>query len=326
MSANTICTESCLSREFLALGTLNSLRLYGAQPGVAGQAEALVLGLDARLSAFRPGSEIAQINRSAGHRPVAVSEETFGLLKRAKAFSSFSGGAFDISVRPLVELWGIGHKADFVPRTWRVRRTLRLVSFHDLILDETCHTAFLRRTGQAVDLGGIAKGYAADKVRRLLTEAGVQSAMINLGGNLIALGTRPDGEPWRVGVQNPCSTRGEWLGLLALTDKTVVTSGSNERFFIKDGVRYHHILDPRTGSPARSGLLSVTVIGVSSEEADALSTAAFVLGLEQGAALIMERGAEAVFAAEDGRLYLTAGLRDIFQWNHRSGHSSGRLQ
>lgn len=294
---------------FYALGTWNEIQICGGfDHRLLENAARRVMEIDGRMSAFRPSGDIARLSRGAGHAPAVMHPDTFRLLQTAKTLSEQSGGAFDITVRPLVELWGIGKKPGFIPEREEIARTSRLVDFRDLILDPDSCTAFLKRPGQKADLGGIAKGYAADEVRRILAGGGVKSALINLGGNIVTLGSRPDGGPWRIGVQNPAAVRGEFLGTLPSAGRSIVTSGSNEQFFIKNGVRYHHILDPRTGAPAQSGLLSVTVAAAGSLEADALSTAAFVLGIGKGTKLLEKWKAEAVFATAGGRIYLTKGL------------------
>jgi thiamine biosynthesis lipoprotein len=327
MNMETAVKQSCISREFTALGTMNSIVIYDCfENQLLDEAVKRVAQIDGKMSAFNSESEVSILNRDAGRKSVVISEETFLLLKLAKEFGKLSGGAFDITIHPLVELWGINKKLDFIPEKPEIDKVLRLVDYNDLVLDELKHTAYLKKAGQAVDLGGIAKGYAADEVKRLLMEGGVKSALINLGGNIMTIGGRTDGGPWQIGVQNPASVRGEYLGTLAITDRTVVTSGSNEQLFIKDGRRYHHILDPRTGAPSQSGLQSVTVIGKSSVEADALTTAIFVLGMEKGMELLEKHKADAVFATNDYRVYLTRGLVNQFVMNEvQLGHKSGRL-
>lgn len=304
------------TKQFSGLGTMNFIQAFGNfDSGLLDRAAARVAEIEAKMSAFRAESEITALRQNAGRKPVTVSDETFRLLKRAKEYAAISHGAFDITVRPLVELWGIGKKQSFVPEIQAIKRALALVGDDGLVLDDAKATAFLKKAGQAVDLGSIAKGYAADEVKRLLVNGGVESAMINLGGNILALGSRPDGGPWRIGVQNPAAVRGEYLGTLKITDQTVVTSGSNERFFVKNGKRYHHILDIATGMPAQSGLMSVTVIGKDSAAADALATAVFVLGMEKGGELLRRQGAQAVFATDDYKIYGTEGMASCFTAN-----------
>jgi thiamine biosynthesis lipoprotein len=300
-------------KTFLALGTMNTIWACGRNSSKAVTAAAeKVLDIHSRMSAYEEESNVARINSSAGRTPQIISPDTFGLLRKALLFSELSSGAFDITVRPLVQLWGIGKKQDFIPSPEEISQALRLVNFRDLLLDEENCTAFLRKPGMAIDLGGIAKGYAADEVRRILLEHGIGSALVNLGGNIVTVGLRDGVSPWQIGIQNPLSPRGGNIGTMEVRDRTVVTSGSYERFFVKDGIRYHHILDPRTGYPAGSGLLSVTAVCGSSTEADALTTALFVSGTASAVQLLESFDAQAVFVAETGDIFLTEGLTKTF--------------
>jgi Membrane-associated lipoprotein involved in thiamine biosynthesis len=267
-----------------------------------------VFDIENKMSAFKADSDIGRLNRNAGQKDVVLSSETIQLLMTAQELSNRLEGAFDITVRPLVELWGIGKKKNYIPEKAEIHEKSKLVNGKDLILDEKTNSAFLKQIGQCVDLGGIAKGYAADEVKRILVEGGVTSAMINLGGNVITIGLRPDNIPWQVGIQNPLAPTGTYVVKLGINNQTIVTSGSNQRFFIKDGIRYHHILDPRTGMPAQSGLLSVTVVGECSMVLDALTTALFIMGLEKGLELIKKFQAEAIFLTEDCKIFATEGL------------------
>lgn len=300
------------NRMFQALGTVNTIRVTGEESGDALRpAIARVHEIESRMSAFLPESDLGRLAESAGKSPAEISPDTFALLEKAKHYAQLSGGAFEPTIRPLTKLWGIGKKACFVPSEEEIAAAMSLVNWRSLQLKSGCR-AYLEKPGQAVDLGGIAKGYAADEVRRILLENGVASAMINLGGNISAVGSRPDGSPWRIGVQNPFAPRGEFLGTLEVRDRTVVTSGVYERYFYRDGVRYHHILDPRTGKPVRNGLMSVTAVCGSSADADALTTALFVLGPQAGAPLLRQSGADAIFVFEDYSFAATSGLRNSF--------------
>jgi FAD:protein FMN transferase len=298
---------------FFALGTYNSITAFACTEEAAlERAAERVFELDRKLSAFLAGSEISMLCRRAGGRAQKISPDTFYVLKRAVEIAKASAGAFDITLRPLIALWGIGKKGDFVPDKAQIHRLLKLVDYNDIVLDEQNCAAALRRPGQALDLGGIAKGYAADEVKRILLSAGIESALINLGGNIVAMGTRPDGQPWRIGVQNPRAARGEFFAKLAVQDKTIVTSAYNERFFMKDGVLFHHILDPKTGMPAKSGLLSVTAVCKHSIDADALTTAFFVLGPEKGAPLLQAFDATAVFITDKNQIFTAGNLAGIY--------------
>lgn len=299
---------------FYALGTANFITAFGCVGDSAIRlARDRVLEVDDEMSAFKPGSDISILNDSSGCGPVRLHGETVALLNRALEYSRLSGGAFDCTVRPLTKLWGIGKKGDYVPTVREITELLPFIGYNGLEIDAEESTAALAIKEMAVDLGGIAKGFAADEAKRILAECGVVSALVNLGGNIATLGCRPDGHPWRIGIQNPLAATGEFLGVLSVSDKTVVTSGCNERFFIRDGVRYHHILDPRTGRPAQSGLLSVTAVCGSSTDADALTTALFVLGRERGTALLQKTGAEAVFISDDLAITATDGLAGTFE-------------
>lgn len=242
------------------------------------------------MNANDPNSEVALINKNAGIKPVKVSPETFKLLELCQRYSELSGGAFDITVRPLVELWGIGKKDKFVPSDEEIRQVLQLVDYRKVVLDPKERTVFLPVLGMGVDLGGVAKGYGADRAREVLRENNVLSALIDAGGNMWTVGVRPDGKKWRIAIRHPRKEISSGvLAILPNQDLTLVTSGDYERYFLRDGVRYHHIFDPHTGFPARSSL-STTIVGTNSAEADILSTAVFVLGAEKGLALIRQLG------------------------------------
>lgn len=268
--------------------------------------------LEALLSRFLPDSDICRVNRSAGVRGERLSREAYEVLQRAAAFSRLSHGMFDVTIGPLVDLWDYKHAAE-APDDASMRRILPLVNHHDLLLDPTERTARLRKPGQSIDVGGIAKGYASGRLIDVFRENGVASAYTNIGGNVSTLGCKPDGAPWRVGIRHP--RQASLLGAVAVSGQSVVTSGDYERFFVdRQGKRYHHILDPRTGYPAESGLASVTVVCEDAMTADALSTTLFVAGLEAGLELL--RGfpeAHAVFVDTGIQVAVTPGLKGYFQ-------------
>lgn len=294
-----------LQKSFPAMGTVNTITVYRQAEEYALQtAVHRVLELDDRLSVFKAGSEISQINAAAGKRFVSIGADTLGLLKAAKEFSALSEGAFSVTTHPLTELWGIGTSHCAAPDEKSRELARRLIDDRDLILDEAGGRAMLRRQRQAVDLGGIAKGFAADEARRILTEAGVTDAIINLGGTVVVMG-----RPGIVGIQHPGKSTGIPMGRLQLTNRAVVTSGSYERFAELNGKQCHHILNPATGSPSDSGLCSVTVIGSSAAELDALSTAVFVLGTEKGLQLAKKRGADVIFVSDEMNVFCSPALR-----------------
>ena len=264
-------------------------------------------------------SGVLAINKQAGIAPVKIRADLFEVLETALRYADLSGGAFDPTIGPLVKLWGIGTDAQRIPSDAEIAAALELVNYRDLIIDRNNRTAFLRRFGMEIDLGAIAKGYAADEAARIAREGRARRGIIDLGGNIYALGWRiekkKDSVPWRIGVQNPFSARGESLGMLTVHDTSVVTSGVYERFFEieSDGTRYHHILSTTNGYPADNGLLSVTIVTGRSMDADALSTAVFAMGYERGKALIDSiPGAEAVFVFADRSVTITKGLSGVF--------------
>ncbi|HEX9063303.1 MAG TPA: FAD:protein FMN transferase [Clostridia bacterium] len=304
-----------IDRSFYSLGTVNHIRIYGCEDEeLIDAAVKRVLEIDDFMSAFKPYSYVSRLNYNSGREYVNINTDTLTLLNRSVEFSRMSRGAFDITIRPLIELWGIGKKQNYIPCEQELKSIMKLINYNDLLIDnENCHAA-LRCPGQAIDLGGIAKGYAADEVKRILISCNVKSALINLGGNILTIGGRPDGKPWQIGVQNPLAVTGQFAGILSIKDKTVVTSGSNEKFFIKDNVRYHHILDPRTGKPANTSYLSVTAVCDSSTDADALTTSLFILGPQLGQAMLKKLNAEAIFITENLDVIVTDGLRENFRF------------
>jgi len=260
-------------------------------------------------------SGVVAINEQAGIAPVNVRADLLDVLERALHYAALSNGAFDPTVGPLVQLWGIGTDLQRVPGDEEVARALELVNWRDVVIDRKAGTAFLLRPGMALDLGAIAKGYAGDEAARIAQEANVPRAIFDLGGNIVALGWRDQKKSllWRIGIQNPLSGRGTYIGVVTVHDASVVTSGVYERYFESEGKRYHHILSTANGRPVENGLLSVTMVTAGSTDADALSTAVFTLGFERGKALIDSiPEAEAIFIFNDRSVRITGGLAGIF--------------
>jgi thiamine biosynthesis lipoprotein len=303
------CSPPPARTEFV-LGTVCGVNLYErGNSRTYAAVFARIRNIEGIMSANMAGTELDRINRNAGKAATAVSGELLDLLEHARAYAGISGGAFDPTVGPLVKLWGIGGDEPRVPGEEEIAAALALVDYRDLVIDREAGTAFLRRPGQALDLGAIAKGYAADQAASVAKKAGVNRAIIDLGGNVFAWGERRKGEAWRIGIQDPQKERGISLGTLRVRNKSVVTSGVYERYFEEEGKRYHHILSTKDGYPVENGLLAVTVTADLSMDADALSTAVFALGYEKGRALIEARpGVEAVFVFEDLRVILSSGM------------------
>lgn len=275
----TSCSEKKASSTEFALNTVVTMTVYGDRADEAMKAAfGEVKRIENLLSCYIDTSEISKINSSAHIAPVEVSDETVYVLSKALEMSQKTNGAFDISVKPLVELWDILSENPSVPSDGAVTEVLSVVGYENIIVSG--NTVSFAKEGIQIDLGGAAKGYCADRAVEVLKEYGVKNALLDLGGNIYALGKNGQGHNWRIGLQDPSSDRGEHFAVEELSDRTAVTSGSYERYFEKDGKIYHHILDPETGRPADSGLISVTVISDNSFEADMLSTAIFVMGQE----------------------------------------------
>lgn len=310
------------SKSIFAMDTILEFRIYGNKNAKKALDKAIerVKEIEDRMSATKEDSDVAKINENAGKQPVKVHDDTFYVIKKALEYGKLTEGDFDITIRPLVELWDILSDKPRIPDAEEIEEKLALVDYRKVKLDEENKTVFLEEEGMGIDLGAIAKGYAGDEVTRILKEAGVKSALINLGGNVIVIGRKPDGSLWRIGIQDPRSeeTGKSHIGVLEVEDVTIVSSGDYERYMVdiyeKTGVRYHHIFDPKTGSPARSGIMACTIVASSSTDADALSTSLFIKGKDEGFKLIEELGqAEAIAITEDKEIYMTEGLENMFE-------------
>jgi FAD:protein FMN transferase len=304
------------------LGTTCVMRLVGGgSEKLLDEAFARLRAIEDELSVNKPGSQIDELNASAGLAPVALGADAIAIIKRDLDLSAWSEGAFDPSIGPLAKLWGIGlSREDFAspPPKPEIEAAKRLVGWKDIVLDEAKGSVFLKRKGMALDLGSTTKGFAADEVAKLLRAGGVKKAIIDLGGNVLVLGSRPDGKPWRIGLQDPFAgkdKRGTYLGIASLVDKTMVTSGVYERFFIdpKSGKRYHHILDAGTGYPVDNGLMSVTVVSHRSFDADGFTTAVFALGREKGMALAKAKGVDVILVDSSRKVYMSPGVSAYFE-------------
>nr|WP_208459833.1 FAD:protein FMN transferase [Clostridium botulinum] len=307
--------EEPVSRETYLMGTIINIKAYGKNADKAVQASVdKISDIENKMSLNISTSEVNKINKNAGIAPVKVSKNTFDVVKASLIYSEKSKGSFDITVEPLVSLWGIGTDKARIPSKDEISNALKLINYKDVIINEKESTVMLKRKGQAIDLGAIAKGYTADELKKVLLNYNVSSAFLSLGGNVYVLGNKPDKTPWKIGVQNPLEPRGDYLGIVSVSDKSVVTSGNYERFFERNGKRYHHIFDTKTGYPAEKGLISVSIISDKSIDGDALSTSVYTLGLDEGKKLIESlKGVEAIFVTNDKKVYITSGLKDTFK-------------
>ena len=266
--------------------------------------------LDRMMSVWRDGSDVQRLNRSAGVHPVHVSPETIEVLTQARRISEWTGGQFDVTFGALSGLWKFDHDQDnVVPEMTEVRRRLPLIDYRALQIDATAATAFLMRAGMSAHLGGIGKGYAIDRGVAIFRRRGLHDFLIQAGGDLYAGGLK-DHRPWRLGIQDPRAPADRPVAELDLSAGTFSTSGDYERFFIKDGRRYHHIISPTLGEPAR-GCRSVTIVADRAVLADGLSTGVFLLGPDEGMALI-ERlpDVEGVIVSDRNEVLISSGLKD----------------
>lgn len=269
--------------------------------------------IDQTMSMNIDTSEINRINSQAGIAPVSVSQQTYDLIEKALDYSAIDS-KFDISIGSLVSLWGIGTDTARLPDQTEIDAVLPLIDYKNIVLDEESTSVFLTTKGMQIDLGAIAKGYASDLTRDALLEHGIKDAIINYGGNIHTMGTKIDGTQWNIGVQNPDETRGLYLGILPLSDSSIVTSGSYERFMTLGDIKYHHILDPSTGYPIDNDLTAVSIITPNGVDGDAFSTLVFARGLEEGLALIESLPTiEALFITSDLKIYLSSGIKETFK-------------
>ncbi|MCR8645269.1 FAD:protein FMN transferase [Paenibacillus sp. N1-5-1-14] len=274
----------------------------------------LMKDIDLKMNREHAGGELNKVNAQAGKEAVQVSKETFDVVKKAFNYSELSKGYFDFAIGPLVDLWQIGKEGAHVPAKNEIAHAATLVNYKEVTLDEANHTIKLNKEGMSIDLGGIGKGYAADKLADYLRDHGMDSAIIDLGGNIYAVGSKVEDRPWNIGIQDPNQARGNQIGKMKITDQTVVTSGVYERFFVENGVHYHHILDPHTGYPVKNNINSVTIVTKHSTDADALSTTAFALGIEEGLKLMNSlEGVEALFITNENKIYATTGIKEKFE-------------
>ena len=303
--------EEPVTKANFLLDTYVEIKLYDdSDISVIDLAFQEITRLEDMLSVNREGSELDQLAKAAGKEWVEISPETQEVLLLAKEYADLSGGLFDVTAGPLIDLWDINGEGHY-PTQGELDAVLPLISSDDLLVEDG--KAFLAREGMEANLGAIAKGYIADEVKELLMDQGVESAIIDLGRNVLLIGDKPDGSNFNVGVQDPNQDQGVLLGLVSTADTSVVTSGINERYFTYEGVDYHHILDPFTGFPADNDLASVTILSTNSAQGDALSTTCLLLGAEKGMELIESlEGVEAFFITKDGSTTMSSGFEEIY--------------
>ena len=310
-------------RQEYVLDDVVTITAYGKnQSRVEGAVDAAfqeLFGIEEIADRYVAESEISRLNATAVAGPVTVSDDLWEMITTGMDIYEASGGIFDITVGPLVDLWdviGRGERGEGPPTQEEIDRAMELVGADMLVLDETAHSVYFTREGMAIDLGGLAKGYAIDTAEEALSSRGIEAGIIDMISTSLTMGEKPQaagGPYWLIAVSNP---RGEgYLATFSVPGQTYIsTSGDNQRFFDYEGVRYHHIIDPRTGYPAR-GTIAVTVIGgMNGAWSDAMSTTAFVMGYPQGMDWVQAlEGAQAVMVDPDGAVHITPGMEAYTQ-------------
>lgn len=287
-------TNKEINKTSLKMDTVLQLKAYGPKASKAIDVAFIRIDeIEQMASATIESSDISKINQAAGKEYVNVHPEVIKMLKTAVKYSKLSNGAFDITIGPIIKLWGIGTDNERVPTEEEIKSKLPLVGYNNIIINEQDNSVKLLKEGMSIDLGGIAKGFAADEVVKIFKEHGVNSAIISLGGSSIyTLGQKPDGTPWAVGIEHPRKDSNQsYLGIINLSEQALSTSGDYERFFMKDGKRYHHILNPATGYPTDNGVMSDTIVVDSNIPdcnmlADILTKTVFVSGIDKGLEII----------------------------------------
>lgn len=298
------------SGEIFAMDTYMTLKAYGTNGQKAiDKAKEVIEELDQKWSAVDKGSEIYQLNQK---KSMKVSDDTMELIEFAKEKSRQTGDAFDISVYPLVELWGFPTQKYRVPTKEEIADTLKNVNSQAIEIDKKTNRITLQK-GMKIDLGGIAKGYTSQKIAEIYKENGVQSGVISLGGNVQAIGTKTDGSRWRVGIQPPDDSM-DMVGTYEAADEAVITSGAYERYFKKNGKVYHHIIDPSTGRPSEKDLTSVTIISKNGTLADTLSTTLFVMGKNKAISYWRKNSGQfdMILVDENSKIYVSDGIKNHF--------------
>lgn len=320
----------------MIMGTFAEVSAYSYDEKTAGKAIEGALDemerMDRIMSNYKNNSELSQLNKDAGKDPIPCQEELFDVILQSQYYSELSGGAFDITVSPIVALWGFFHEKGHLPPDKEIERLLPIASYKNMVINKNVDpgkpgTVFFQNTQTKIDLGAIGKGYAVDKALKIMKKFDINNACINLGGNIYVLGTPPDKNAWKIGIQHP-RDKNEILGYLELKNEATATSGDYERFFEFKGKRYSHIINPRTGRPV-SGTIATTIIAPTGTQVDALSTSVFVLGNEKGLELVKKiPNADALIAYEGkgGKIMIdmTKGFADKFKKTDVKGEDNVR--
>ena len=307
--------EEKATKEVFAMDTYMTLTAYGANAQAAvDAASAEITRIENMVSTGIDTSEIAKLNKTGS---ATLSKDAAYLVQRSLEIYDSTGGAFDISIYPIMQAWGFTTQNYRVPKKSELKSLLKKVDSKQIRFSEDSGKISFGKKGMEIDLGGIAKGYTSGRIMDIFREQGIKSGVVSLGGNVQVMGTKTDGSLWRVAVENP-KDESDYLGVLETKDRAVITSGGYERYFEEDGKRYHHIIDPKTGYPADSGLSSVTIISSDGTLADGLSTSLFIMGKKKAIAYWKQHKDEfdAILVDDDGKLFVTEGVADSFTSEH----------
>ncbi|HSH34663.1 FAD:protein FMN transferase [Schnuerera sp.] len=310
-------TKGPLTKTEFLMDTVITLKIYNHNDKKAlNKAIDRLKEIEEKMSATIDTSDVSLINKNSGIKPVKVHDDVFEVIQQAKYFATITDGAYEPTIGPLVDLWDITgtekDERDNIPAEEEIKNAMELVDYNDLELMDD-NQVFLKKKGMKLDLGGIVKGYAADEVKGILIEEGVESAIIDLGGNVYALGSKENGEAWKIGIQDPFEVTGSFLGILSVKDKSIVTSGDYERYFMYEGEKYHHIINSNTGYPSENEVSGISIISEKSIDGDALSTALFILGVDEGVKLINKLDdVEAIFITKQEEVFVNENIIENF--------------
>lgn len=293
-----------VSKTVFVFGTANTVTVGIEHRKVMEEVKDILLSFHKRMSIYESTSEISSLNHMAGCSSLSISPEIYDLIRRSIAYSKLTNGAFDITAFPLKKIW---QTAEQIPTEAQIHHAKKLVNYRNIVFSD--NKIMLKYSGMGVDLGGIAKGFAVDKVVEFLKSRGTTSGVINFGGSVFVLG-----EERSVGIQTPFGKKGTYIGTIRVKNKAVVTSGAYENYRVINGTAYQHILDPHTGYPVNNELLAVTLIGAKAEELDALATGVCVMGIQKGYDLLKKRQIDAIFIKKDGSVLLTEGIKESFSF------------
>lgn len=304
-----------ISRTELTMGTVVKITLFdGGSEEVLDKAFNRIGEIEDLVSVNKEGTELDKLNENSGIKPVKLSDTSYDIINKGLYYTKLSKGGYDLTIGPLVKLWSIGLPEAKVPTQEEINQAISKIDYSKVEINPDTKEVFLTEKGMSIDLGSIAKGYATDEVVDILKTEGVKSAIIDLGGNIYALGLKEGNKNWNIGIQNPFDDRGSAIGSLQVSDKTVVTSGVYERYIEKDGIKYHHILNPTTGYPYDTEIQGVSIIADKSIDGDALSTLIFTKGIDEGLELVESlKGVDAIFITNEKKVYITEGLRGNFK-------------